>query len=299
MVNLVQRLCQPWFLYRPRQLALSLWRKLRPFPSRAQISLPWGDELVISPTEAIGQVVWMHGIHDLHVCEAIFRLAEPGSVMVDVGANIGVTASAMAHATGAGGKVVAFEPHPDLVGELRSNVARWDERHSAAVEVRPKAIGDRIGEARLSPGRHFGRNHGLAHVLRAGEQSDDAITVALSSLDEELPDPSIGLCKIDTEGFEDQVISGAHRLLEARRIVNLVFEDRDSPDTTPKAQLLDHGMTIFRIDSQLRGPRLIPLERATPGPEPLADFLATREPVRALKRFDRSGWRALGRARGR
>jgi hypothetical protein len=90
-------LLKPEYFYQPR-LAL---RRLLPFrhSSTAEFvdkKLPWGLHIRIHPLEEHGQIILTLGVIDLAVTETLFRLANPGEIAVDVGANIGYMTAVLA-----------------------------------------------------------------------------------------------------------------------------------------------------------------------------------------------------------
>jgi protein-L-isoaspartate O-methyltransferase len=89
--------------------------------------LPWGLHIRIHPLEEHGQILLTLGVIDLAVTETLFRLANPGEIAVDVGANIGYMTSVLAARinSSSGGSIWAFEAHPEIFEELKYNVEKW------------------------------------------------------------------------------------------------------------------------------------------------------------------------------
>jgi FkbM family methyltransferase len=139
------------------------------------------------------------------------RYLRPGDAFIDVGANIGFY-SLLASSVNAGAPVVAFEPHPVACGRLRENAAI---NSFGNIHVREVAAGSAAGSAMLTS------DLGERNRIWAGGSDDRSVEVPVVTLDAELTDfgldpASVALVKIDTEGFEDKVLAGAHRLLDAR-----------------------------------------------------------------------------------
>ena len=103
----------------------------------------------------------------------------------------------------------------------------------------------------------------------------------------------IGFLKIDVEGHELQVLSGAQRLMASGGIRDILFEDHGSPPTPVTQFLEDNGYTLYRVAGKLSGPVLssigTPFTSGVHGPP---NFLATRDPDRVLARMARRGWTA-------
>ena len=118
----------PCFLFRLDIFVRACWRKLKRRPERCLAQTAWGDWLEVEPRKFIGANVYMRGVHELAVCEVLWRLARAGETAVDVGANIGVMTSLLSRKVGERGRVLAFEAHPDVFRQLERNAQRWKSR---------------------------------------------------------------------------------------------------------------------------------------------------------------------------
>ncbi|HVV38623.1 MAG TPA: FkbM family methyltransferase [Acidimicrobiales bacterium] len=147
-------------------------------------------------------------------CAATF----PG-VVYDIGANTGfysVVAARVARAN----KVVAFEPFPPVLANLKSTLRV--NRCSDRVHVEPAALSSAPGEATLYVPL---QDHGLVETsatLSASfkEEYSDAIDVRVLTLDAYDESASPGratLLKIDVESMEASVLRGALRILKTHR----------------------------------------------------------------------------------
>jgi hypothetical protein len=74
---------------------------------------------------------------------ALWRLAQPGDIVVDGGAKIGYATSILAARVGPQGKVHSFEPDPRSFGELQRNVTEWEERGQRSAFFGIKCCSDR------------------------------------------------------------------------------------------------------------------------------------------------------------
>src|SRR5690348_8938252 len=152
----------PSFVFRPDIFVRACWRKARGRPARCVTRTAWGDWLEVEPRRFIGGNIYMRGVHEPAVCEALWRLAAPGDHAVDVGANIGVMTSLLSRRVGPTGRVTSFEPHPALFTQLQRNVARWGAR---PIDVFGQAVSFRRGQLYLEEGDWFGLNEGTSSVL--------------------------------------------------------------------------------------------------------------------------------------
>jgi FkbM family methyltransferase len=142
------------------------------------------------------------------------RTIKPGSVVVDVGANVGVLAIFMARWAGAEGHVYAFEPSPTprrlLIEHLRMNGV------SSGVTVCPVALSDVEGETTFYAVGISGKSAlSGANIGREPEQFQVPVTTIDSYCSSQNVRPS--LIKIDVEGFEFSVLNGARNTLKQFR----------------------------------------------------------------------------------
>jgi FkbM family methyltransferase len=291
---------KPYYLLRPGQ-ALRRVRLSRAATPRglARAPVPWNREFEAYPGDEIGSDIWRTGVFELVVSETIARLLDPGELAVDAGANIGYMTTLMASRVGSGGRVIAYEPHPDLHRVLRSNAERASRGCDLA--LLQAALSDRTGTGHLVTGSDFETNMGTAALLPPGrEPPAGAMRVPLERLDDRLADiDRVGLIKIDVEGHELSVLRGARRALARRRIRDVVFEEHGTAPTPITRLLESAGYVIFGLDQRVLGPRLV-----TPGAPracPLwvaPSLLATLDAERARSRMRPRGWTVL-RARPR
>jgi len=133
------------------------------------------------------------------------RYLKPDGIILDVGANIGITALLMAQAAPEC-EVVAFEPSPE-------NAAFFRENLSAEQRVRLVASGvaEEAGELRFLV--HAGANcHAVSEDYLFAE-TGSFTSVPVVTLDDEFPTGDVSFIKIDVEGFEPHVLAGARNLI--------------------------------------------------------------------------------------
>jgi FkbM family methyltransferase len=140
-------------------------------------------------------------------------LCTPGSVAIDVGANVGLFTVAFAQAVGDSGRVVAIEPYPPSVNDLTENLRR---NGLANVIVIPMAVGPIHGSGRLV----ISDDPALVRVEQTSDEDLEGVPV--TTLDEiwnDLARPTVSVLKIDVEGSEIGVLRGATALLAAGAIL--------------------------------------------------------------------------------
>jgi FkbM family methyltransferase len=283
---------RPYYWYRPAQIA----RRLR--VRRTHDGLPrlermaWGSRLYCWP-DPLGRAIARTGVYDLIVAETLARLADPGELAVDAGANVGVMSNLLAHAVGAEGRVISFEPHPTIFATLSRSVGQWQTAEGIrVVELRQAAVSAAAGVLPLAIDPDtFAGNKGTASLEHV--DPDNATDVQTVRLDDELAGP-VGVLKLDVEMHELAALQGAASMLSAGLIRDIVFEEHDPPPTAVTRLLESHGYTVFSVRQGLAGPVLSAAADAYRMKlwDPPA-LLATREPERARERLRPRGWISL------
>jgi FkbM family methyltransferase len=251
----------------------------------------WGDWLQIEPRKFIGAHVYMRGVHELPVCELLWRLAEAGERVLDVGANIGVMTSLLSKRVGESGRVLAFEAHPRVFQQLSRNVRFWNR---SQIEISNRAISNHGGTVRISEGDDFGTNEGTARVEK-DETCAKGLEVDSAQLDEVMPTGVSGVTKIDVEGHEVEVLTGAKTALAERRMRDIVFESGWGFPGAAHDLLVTYGYQVFALHASLWGPKLTEMSNRPEMVGRQADYLATLDSRRALALVKPRGWRTLRR----
>lgn len=133
----------------------------------------------------------------------------PGSLVIDVGANVGSSTLALAEWTGPGGHVIALEPEPRNAAELRRVIARAGR--AGTVTVLEAAASDKPGRLNLAVNADNPADHRLADSGLGVE------AVTLDALAERHAVRPVSVLKIDVQGAEPLVLAGAARLLADHR----------------------------------------------------------------------------------
>jgi FkbM family methyltransferase len=163
--------------------------------------------------------VW-RGEHEPEVQQAIEAVVQPGWVVFDVGAAIGVFALGIAKLVGPGGRVVAFEADPGQAERLRQHVAR-NKLDSIVKVVEAAAWSDNsAGSIPFRRGSRMKTQGGVeSGSVRPILGDGELIRVPVTSLDAYVASAGVEprLIKIDVEGAEYQVLCGSHALFAAHR----------------------------------------------------------------------------------
>jgi FkbM family methyltransferase len=168
-----------------------------------------GIELFCDPADAAVTPGLRSGEYEPHLTSIFERYCTPGMTVVDVGANLGYYSLLASRLVGPTGRVFAVEPNSENCRLLLSSL-----RHGGVtnVELFPVACDRRTGWAYYST--HVGSNGGLINdddlLARPG------VVVPTIRLDDFVEGP-VDFLKMDVEGAEGRVVSGATRLIECHR----------------------------------------------------------------------------------
>jgi FkbM family methyltransferase len=202
--------------------------------------------------EMLDQSRYLYGMHEYVTASAFVANVAAGSLVLDIGANIGEYAVLAARDAG---RVIAYEPNPAARARLLRNVTF---NQLSNVEISPQALGseDRDAILRVPQGES-----GLGTLRAAASGSE--YTVELRRLDGLMSDQDIsqlGMLKVDVEGLELEVFQGAHQTItKARPLIFYEcaadsFEVLRGRSMTPAMQFLAaEGYDNFVVDMTRRG----------------------------------------------
>lgn len=154
---------------------------------------------------------------NLRIHRLLNRFVEPGSTVVDVGANIGYNTLHAARAAGPRGRVVAIEPTPDNLAVLRRNVAA---AQLGNVAIEAVAAGSVRGTRDLFVRGALSAVNSL-FPLSCYAAVTEVLRVPVVPVDALVAGPA-DVVKIDVEGAELDVLEGMTRLLLAPRLKLIV-----------------------------------------------------------------------------
>ncbi len=160
-------------------------------------------------------------------------LVSPGATVFDIGANLGFYSAMFAAQIGPQGRVVAFEPAPQVFGKLRATIARNRLDQVVALNL---GCGSVAGEPVL---RQISASTGTGSLV-GGEGAGEAVRIRpLDEIPEARERPP-QLIKIDVEGFEPEVLDGARSILgEHRPILYIELCGEYSASTARSVALLE------------------------------------------------------------
>lgn len=293
---MLKRLWKPWFVYRPTQLIRrAILMMASPAPGFQLLQTSWGVPLLADPSKTIGWSILSTGLYDIAISELLARLINPGDTVIDAGANIGYMTLLAAVAAGPSGKVLAFEPHPELFSILQKNVLdtqAW--LPIAATKIYQSALGDHQGSAELLLPLEFNSNDGTARVGTSNDSNVRSVSVTMETLDAAVGDGTAAVMKLDVEGFEAHVLLGATRLLRERRVKHIVFEDHGIETSEVVPMLCEAGYQVYSLGWSINGINFVPIGAGKlAGEYEAPNFVATVNSDELLARCEPRGWSVL------
>ena len=157
------------------------------------------------------------GAYERAATDAIVRHLRPGDVAFDVGSHFGYFALLMSSAVTPGGRVVCFEPDPEIVPTLERNLARNSPGRADVAAVNAAVAGS-AGTRRFARGGQTSRGS----LSDSGDVEVRAPTPDAAVAEHGVPK----LVKVDVEGAEPWVLRGAEAIIRRSRELTIVVEFR-------------------------------------------------------------------------
>lgn len=193
-------------------------------------NLPNSNRSIYVSPEGGGQKYWKFSMEtiDPMLTSIIRNMIHEGDVVWDIGTNIGFFSFCAAEKVGSNGQILSIEPDTWLVNILKKSCAL---NKDLQIDVLPVAISDSVGVAFLN----IANRSRATNFLTSGKGSSQTggireqqivPTFTLDFLAEHYAKPNF--IKIDVEGAEVLVLSGANNLLSNLRPIILIEIDIDN-----------------------------------------------------------------------
>jgi FkbM family methyltransferase len=225
-----------------------------------------GSAISVCLGDYLQRQIFFDGYYERPLIDWLKRNLHPADVLWDIGANIGaVTLVAARHCR----RVVAFEPEWRALELLTKHVGA---NGIGNVTIVPRALADSTGTAVL----HGGPANNLGMGTLAPQGTNRARPASLATVPtitaddfvRDHPDLRPTILKLDVEGAEHLVLSGAAELLLSQTLRAVVFEDRVSHGRPVSRDIIERLAPGFDIDE-------LGTSAADVG-DGLSNFLATR-----------------------
>ncbi|MCU1337789.1 MAG: methyltransferase, FkbM family [Bryobacterales bacterium] len=240
-------------LLRPKGLKSGAnWLIRRMLPKRLQYH---GVILALNPRDPVVSGALLFRVYENAELRVYEHLLEPGMIVVDVGANVGLYSAIAAQRVGASGRVIALEPDPESFQFLLRTI-----QHNGFHNIEPHQMAA-SAHAGTTPLFRNPDNRGDSRLYRDPMLKDsvDVTTVALDDLLVQKGIQQVDFMKIDVQGAEGLVLAGARETLRRSTSLTLMMEfwpyglSRTGHD--PKAilnELHAYGFALFETAEDLR-----------------------------------------------
>jgi FkbM family methyltransferase len=178
-------------------------------------------QMLFNPRDQyIGRALDLYGEFSEGEIDVFRRMVQVGSVVIEVGANIGSHTVFLSRQVGPTGKVMAFEPQRIVFQTLCANLALNDLTN---VFASPRAVAEQPGFIVVPEMDYRTENNFGGLSLGDHKRGDRVEVVTIDGL--ELP--RCDLIKIDVEGMEQQVLQGAQQTIA--RLKPMLYVENDRP----------------------------------------------------------------------
>jgi len=208
---LAQRICRPLPPPIAQVVRTSLYPRERAFQDdyEFEVRAATGSRFRHRTSEFHGYRFSVHGYFDWRNWAVALAVCAKGDTIIEIGANIGTETIGFSDIVGRTGHVHAFEPFPENLKAIQSNIAL---NNLDNVTLYPLAIGAQNGQVSfvVPPDRHAS---GVGYITRS-DSADGAIKVECVTLDS-LGD-RLGKARaifMDVEGAEIEVLQGARNYI--------------------------------------------------------------------------------------
>jgi FkbM family methyltransferase len=216
------------------------WRWFRNRMGYTPFVIPYGVRgwITIDERQYIQRNILQHGYYELEVWEALKPFIQQGSIIWDIGANIGSFAI-RALQNEQIREIHCFEPQTEIAARLQHNI----NINQGNAVVHQIALSDACETRKLYLG--LPQSTGLASFQR--DSGYGTIELQCCSIDAMVEQQNLALpnlLKIDVEGWEESVLRGAGNLLKQEPPCAIVFE----ANTDNHGKILNQSLVEFLTD---------------------------------------------------
>jgi FkbM family methyltransferase len=197
---------------------------------RMLIKTAWGMRLITSCSDmSLMPTLMVDGVIEASFTNWLIKNQErfQGKRIIDVGANIGYFTVLFGCIVGPNGSVFAYEANPKVYDFLKENI--YLSQLQDRVLLLNRAVSSKYDNLVFHVSKRYQGNsslkdHSAEYRKQFATDTFDTIYVPAEPLDCHQFDKDIELIKIDVEGAEYDVLSGAWELLKTGRVKNVMLE---------------------------------------------------------------------------
>ena len=218
---------------------------------KSDIVLVDNHKMYLDTNDSLGLSV--HGVYEPLETEVVKKIIKNGSIVLDVGANIGYYTLIFAKLVGNKGEVFAFEPELENFKILEKNVLM---NNYTNVILKNVALSDSNGKTRLYLSEERSGMHRIYPSHFCGEQYLEVNMISLDNyFKNKILEKEISFIKIDVEGSEFGVLQGMKNLLDKNKHLKILLEFNPSGIKEFGANPIDvlnllqeYGFNIYVVD---------------------------------------------------
>jgi FkbM family methyltransferase len=199
------------------------------------------------------ETTYIEGEYERSLQECLLKYLQPGGVLYDVGAHIGIVSMFAAKLVGPTGKVFAFEADPENVRRIEEHIQRNSLGWITIAGLAAWYVDGYVEFQRDSA--HSSRNQGGISTISASK-NQDLIQVEAISLDtfaEKNRLPTV--IKVDVEGAEAEVLRGSERVFARAKPILICEVHGSKPADGVIRWLSDHGYQYQWLETSPQFPR--------------------------------------------
>jgi FkbM family methyltransferase len=201
------------------------------------------------------QIVW--GYYEAIVKRIIKSYLKEGDSFLDIGSNIGIISCTAAKQVGQHGKVIAFDPNPDVWATWERNIKLNLIENAVLIK---KGASNTHGDIIL----YQGTQSELSTMVKGADflNIKKEISVPLTRVDDELVKQNIdiskvSLVKVDVEGHESPCLEGMKTLISLKKACFIIENNvraqqlmHNSLENLVRTHFCPHGYFIYWLDSK-------------------------------------------------
>lgn len=193
------------------------------------------------------------GLHEFDDMSFLLHYLRPGDLFIDIGANIGSYTVLASGAVGA--NTICFEPMPSTFESLIDNL-NLNRLLPPRVFPFNAAVGAKSGMALMVADQDT-----MNHIIKGPDYLGRTVSVPVLTLDAVLQEQSQkvpAMIKIDVEGFETDVLTGAENTLKCLDLEVILIELNGCgaafgyDDQIINKSLIDYGFKLVKYDGLKR-----------------------------------------------
>lgn len=188
----------------------------------------------------VGQALLNYGEYGQHEYALLSSISSPGSVIAEIGANMGAHTVRLAKHVGMQGRVIAYEPQPVMFQALCGTIALNSLMN---VDCYPYALSAETGQLML-PSLDYRQQNNFGGISFE-PPAEQGFPAPLHRFDDVFVLPRLDLMKIDVEGMELRVLKGAEAMIKKFRPVIYMENDQKAKSADLLQWLFDHDYRVW------------------------------------------------------